>query len=100
MLFGHYYSNSSIVSDNTEERLLSTYFMDSGCFLCNLKHIIGNVVGMLDLCTHMGIERERLCSMMLHALDPNAGIVIMTGQEIVCYGFFLEIDTEIVVGRG
>ena len=48
----------------------------------------------------MGRERERLCSMMLHALDPNAGIVIMTGHEIVCYGFFLEIDTGIVVGRG
>ena len=49
---------------------------------------------------HMGRERERLCSMILHALDPNAGIVIMTGREIVCYGFFLEIDTGIVVGRG
>lgn len=41
----------------------------------------------------------------LRALNPakqpsNAGIVSMTGREIVCYGFFLEIDTGIVVGRG
>ena len=41
-----------------QERLLSTDFMDSGCFLCNLKYIIGNVVGMLDSCKHMGIDRE------------------------------------------
>ena len=87
------------MTSRRDERL-STYFMYRGCFLCNLKHIIGNVVGMLDSCKHGARESERLCSMILHALDPNAGIVIMTGREIVCYGFFLEIDTGFVVGRG
>lgn len=50
-------------------------------------------------------DMEWICCMMLRALNPakqpsNAGIVIMTVHEIVCYGFFLEIDTGIVVGRG